>query len=256
MATIKTVRQQIEDALWYLERPGHFTHHKSRAIEILSSIARGSKRGKELVDAIRASPPEGFSDASVPWGSLKGVEIAVIPGHQPGGGAQGERIYNKKVARFMQSICESKGATIFYYEHKIRAYGARQDDMRTAVKAALPNCFMVHELHYDGYKPRPEAAGHHFKYRGAKKLAQFTQEEFLSHFPQSHARSWNAAPGLHHCTSGNGAGFLKKAPGWAILTEPFFITNPAERAFFKGREEELALIYCIGAARFANYKGK
>ena len=53
----------------------------------------------------------------------------------------------------------------------------------------------------------------------------------------------------------NGAGFLRNARGWACLVEPFFITNPAEKAFFAARHAELAEVYCIGLARFAYLKG-
>ena len=249
---MRTKMQQVEDALWYLKKPGQSREDENKAIGILSALARGKKGGAELVEKIQNSKPT-LDLSSVPWGSLKGLEIAVVIGHEPGGGASGERAWNKKCGAMMKRTLEKHGAKVLLYEHKIRAYGARQDAMRAAVKAALPNCFMVWELHYDGYKPRPAASGHHFKYLGAKDLARLTQEEFSNQYPQSRARFSN---GLHHCESGNGAGFLKKSPGWAILTEPFFVTNPAEKEFFKNRWGEISEIYCMSAARFAKLKGK
>ena len=252
LLVMKTLKQQIEDALWYLERPGQTEDDETKAIEILATIARGKKNGEKLVKAIQESETPNERLHKTPWLSLEGLEIAVVPGHEPGGGAQGERTYNKKVGRFMKAILELHGAKVFYYEHKLKSYGARQRAMKKAVKGALPDCFIVFELHYDGYG-KPVPSGHHFKYRGAKELAVFTNEEFENRFPQSRARYDN---GLHHCTSGDGSGFLRESPGWAILTEPFFITNPAEKVFFKGREEEIAEIYCVAAARFAKFKGK
>ena len=186
-----------------------------------------------------------------PWGSLRDKQIAIVVGHQPGGGAVGERSYNKKVANHMRSILATYGAEVFVYEHSIKSYGARQRAMKAAVAEALPECFVVFELHYDGYLPRPSAAGHHFKYRGAEALAKFTQQEWVRRFPRSRPRF---DKGIHHCTSGNGSGFLREAPGWAILTEPFFITNAAEKAFFANRHREIANVYCHGAARFAELK--
>jgi len=188
-----------------------------------------------------------------PWGSLREKQIAIVVGHQPGGGAAGERNYNLKVANHMRSILATYGAEVFVYEHSIKSYGARQRAMKAAVAEALPECFIVFELHYDGYLPRPEAAGHHFKFRGAEALAKFTQQEWVRRFPRSRPRFDN---GIHHCTSGNGSGFLKEAPGWAILTEPFFITNAGEKAFFANRHKEIADVYCHAAARFAELKGR
>jgi N-acetylmuramoyl-L-alanine amidase len=44
--------------------------------------------------------------------------------------------------------------------------------------------------------------------------------------------------------SGDGAGFLREAPAWACLVEPFFITNKAEKQFFTDHKDELAECYC------------
>ena len=252
----KTKEQQIEDALWYLERPGQAVGDEEKAINILASIARGKKGGAKLVKDIRESKPT-LDLSTVPWSSLYGLELAIVIGHEPGAGAEGERVWNKKTAAFMKRILERHGAKVIIFEHKWRAYTRRQNVTMARIEAVLPDCFIVWELHYDGYKPRPEASGHHFKYRGAKMLAVYTQQGFSNQYPQSKARnSYGHGAGLHHCTSGDGAGFLQKAPGWAILTEPFFITNPAEKAFFKDKHEDIAMIYCIAAARFAKLKGK
>lgn len=177
---------------------------------------------------------------------LKGKQIAVIVGHQPGGGAAGEREFNKEVAEHMKGILEDLGADVFYYQHKLKSYGARQRAMAAAVKSEQPSSDVCIELHYDAVS-YPGPAGHHFQYRGAKKLAEAIRDEFQKAYPDSKPRRDN---GIMHNTSDNGSGFLKAAPGWACLTEPFFRSNPEEWEFFKDKQREIAEVYCRGIARF------
>lgn len=253
MATVKTVKQQVQDALWYLKRPGTSPEDEAKAIEILSHIAGGRVAGPKLAKAIESTTPP-LDASGVPWGSLNGLTLVIGIGHEPGGGTSGEREWNTKVAKEMQTILESHGATVHIYFHKVKSYKVRQQ--RFAAFCKKVGAFLCWELHYDAFR-LPSANGHHFKYRGAKKWAVFTQQEFSKRYPQSVARnSYGDGPGLHHATSGNGSGFLRAMPCWALLPEPFFNSNPAERAFFKPRIGEIALVYCIGAARFAKSKGK
>lgn len=250
---MKTIKQQVADALYYLERPGQAPGDEAKAIEILSHIARGKKGGAALVKAIRESKPT-IDLSGVPWKSLKGLVLVIGIGHEPGGGTSGERTWNIKLAKIMKGILEEYGAIVHLYYHKVKSYTTRQKrfaDFCKKVKA-----FLCWELHYDAFA-KASANGHHFKYLGAKKFASFTQEEFSQRFPQSVARnSYGDGPGLHHATRGAGAGFLRKMPCWAMLPEPFFNSNPAERAFFKPKLNEIAFVYCVGAARFAQSQGK
>jgi N-acetylmuramoyl-L-alanine amidase len=250
---MKTLRQQVADALWYLERPGQSPGDEAKAIEILGTVARGRKGGDELVKKIRESEPT-INPSGVPWQSLKGLVLVIGIGHEAGGGASGERTWNTKVAKVMKGILESHGAIAHIYFHKVKSYTLRQN--RFAAFCKKVGAFLCWELHYDAFT-KASANGHHFKYRGAKKFAVFTQEEFSQHYPQSVARnSYGDGPGLHHALKGNGSGFLKKMPCWAMLPEPFFNSNPAERAFFKPKINEIAFVYCIGATRFAQSEGK
>jgi len=251
MSKAKTIQQQIEDALWYLERPGQSPGDEAKAIEILAHIARGKQEGPKLIEAIRSSNPAANDKNSV-WQSLKGRVLVVAVGHEPGGGTTGERAWNTKLAQAMKALLESKGAIVHVYFHKLKSYGARQRALAGWIKANVPEAFICWELHYDAVSNKT-VSGHHFKHLGAKELAQFTQEEWVANYPQSRPRYDG---GLHHATNGNGSGFLSAMPCWAILTEPFFNSNPAEAAFFKPRIEEIAQIYCIAAARFAKFKGK
>ena len=168
---MRTKEQQIQDALWYLKKPGQFPEDEAKAIKILSDIAFGKKKSAKIIQQIEAA--DQLAPTDVPWGALNGKLIAVVVGHEPGGGAQGERVYNKKVGAHMKALLGKHGAQVWYYEHKTRAYSKRMAEM----KAAMPKCFAAIELHYDGYAPRPAASGHHFQYRGAKELAAAIRDE-------------------------------------------------------------------------------
>ena len=241
---MKALEQQVRDALYYLKKPGQNPADEAKAIEILSHVAFGKKEAKAKMKAISKAGASTLPKRS----GLKGKQIGIVVGHEPGGGASGERTYQKIVGKHMVEILEAEGAKVFYYEHKLKSYGARQRAMKVAVKNALPDCWSVIELHYDGYKPSPSASGHHFQYRGAKVLASAIRDEFQKRYPQSKAREDN---GIKHNPKGNGAGFLRESPGWACLVEPYFITNPGEKVFFKDKHRDLAEVYCIGLSKFA-----
>jgi N-acetylmuramoyl-L-alanine amidase len=82
---------------------------------------------------------------------------------------------------------------------------------------------------------------------GSRRLAEAFRDEFQLAFPESRARAEN---GIHHAPSGRGAGFLKQAPAWAVLVEPFFGSNPEEAALFMGSQTKLARAYCKGLNKF------
>jgi len=247
---MKTLKQQIEDSLWYLKHTNPTEEHFEKGVQILEAIV-GKKRAKDLAPKFVNTQPLPINEALDVQEHLMGKTVVVIRGHEPGGGAKGERSFNKKVQGHMIEIYESWGVKVLTYEHKMRNYRIRQDQMRAWILKNAPEAFICHELHYDAYNPRPTASGHHFQYLGAEELARFTADEFQRRFPQSYARH---NKGILKNTNRNGSGFLRKCPCWAILTEPFFITNPSEDSFFKDKHYELAEIYCIGAARFAKFK--
>ena len=168
------------------------------------------------------------------------TQIALIVGHEPGGGAEGERAYNIKVRAHMASVLAFLGLDVLLYDHKIRSYGARQNAMAAAVKAAQPNNKICVELHYNDVDD-PQANGHQFHYNAKEPLARCFANEFQRKFPNSRPRQ---DKGIFHTPKGDGAGFLIKSPGAAVLTEPFFHSNPKENEFFKDRQEEVAVAYC------------
>jgi N-acetylmuramoyl-L-alanine amidase len=242
--TTRSIEQQVRDGLYFLLKPGQSPEDEEKAIEILSTIGFGKCEAAARVEAIKVAHPD--PDGGIPWHALAGKTIAVIPGHEPGGGAEGERVYNIKVAEHMGEMLRDAGAIVFDYRHKLKGYSARM----AAMRRAMPECFACVELHYDAYSPRPEAAGHHYQYIGGKNLAAMARDEFQRRFPQSMARRDN---GIHYNPAGRGSGFMKNCRGWGLLTEPFFITNPAEREFFKHRQFDLALVNCIALAKFAGH---
>jgi len=241
---MKSIKQQVADALWYLEKPGQTIEDESKAIEILSHIAFGTSDSiGKLKQIQRAGVP-------LPFGDLSGRQVAIIPGHEPGGGAPGERAYNKKVAGHQVEILRSLGADVFYYEHSQRSYSARQMEMRYEVKKAQPRNEVCWELHYD-HVSYESALGHDFFYyseRG-RQLATITEQLFSSRFPNSVPRG-DRRTGIRLRRYGNGAGFLRQAPGVAILAEPFFRSNPPSWDFFKNRHEEIASIYASATAQY------
>jgi N-acetylmuramoyl-L-alanine amidase len=166
---------------------------------------------------------------------LQNQEVALVVGHPDGEGAIGERDYNTSLAYKMADLLESRGATVYIHWHHISSYGARQREMRRAVKEKLPDCACCIELHYNAYH-KESAHGHEWFYRGSRRLAQCFESRFSKALEWSKPRSG----GVKQHTSGDGAGFLEQAPAWACLLEPFFITNKAEKQFFENHQDELA----------------
>lgn len=178
--------------------------------------------------------------------NLIGRKIAIVVGHEPGGGAEGERSFNMSLSVIMRNRLVSSGADVYIHHHKIRSYGARQDAMRDAVNDNMPDCDVCVELHFNSYD-KEAAHGHEFLYNGSKALAEAFRDEFQASFPWSTAR---ADDGIKHTPTGRGSGFLRKAPAWAVLVEPFFDSNKKEHDYFTGRQTCLAETYCEGLDTF------
>jgi N-acetylmuramoyl-L-alanine amidase len=166
--------------------------------------------------------------------TLEGKEISLVIGHC-GDGATGEESYNTDIAYKMAGLLESRGADVLIHHHHIVSYGARQRAMREAIKEQQPDCACCIELHYNAYH-KESVSGHEFFYRGSKKLAKCFQKRFSKAFPFSTARCGGVKPLM----SGDGSGFLREAPAWACLLEPFFFTNKAEKQFFEDHQDELS----------------
>jgi N-acetylmuramoyl-L-alanine amidase len=177
--------------------------------------------------------------------NLYNREVALVVGHTPHAGAEGEWDWNTTVAAFMVVELESLGIEVYSHKHTIQSYGARQDEMAKKVKYHLPNCEVVIELHYNAYS-KSSANGHEFLFNATPSLSAALQKRFSNEYPWSVARSG----GVKQRSSGDGAGFLIKAPAASCITEPFFITNPKEKEFFEGLAEEVAGIYVLGICDF------
>ena len=227
--TIDGLHKSITDALYYLR----VVDDTSKAIKILSA------RSQETQRPILAPSSPTLDE------NLRGMQIAVVVGHEPGGGAKGERAWNIKVAKEMKIIGDLAGANVQIFHHKLKSYGARQAAMAKRIKKFDPDAVL--ELHYDSYPKRPSAHGAHFQYRGAENLAFAMRDEWHNAFPDSKLLR---EEGVMKNMRGNGAGFLRAMPVWAILCEPFFISNPEEAEFFKYRWVDVAETYLWGIARW------
>ena len=175
-----------------------------------------------------------------------GKQIAIVVGHEPGGGAAGERGYNLSVQSYMDSQLRAAGFDVFCYTHFLKPYGARQTAMAAAVKKAQPQNLICVELHYNDVDTAL-ANGHQFHYNASKGLAVAFAKEWQKTFPGSRARQ---DKGTLHTPSGDGAGFLIKSPGLAVLVEPFFRSNAVEWTFFRNKHEEVAAAYSRAITNF------
>lgn len=184
---------------------------------------------------------------------LFGRKIAIVVGHEPGGGAQDERTYNKRVAAEMHKLLTKAGAKPMVFEHRFAAYGLRQNDTMNRIAESMGKPFVTIELHFDAVA-NTKAKGHHFQYLGAKRLAEAIRDRFEYYMddvaPFESPRRYDE--GLYRNTRSNGSGFLRKSTGWACLVEPFFRSHPQSWHFWKDRAEDLAWIYCMGINDFAS----
>jgi hypothetical protein len=249
----RSLRQQVRDALWYLRRPAGTPEDRRKAVEILEDVAgeRGFVDRVELAAAVApAGGKAGAAALAVRLEPVRGQVFALAAGHEPGGGAKGERAWNIRCAKRLARMLVDAGARVYYYEHRRKAYARRQAEFAAAVEREAPVCLAVLELHYDAVETQ-SVGGHHFQYRGAPELAGAIRDEWQRRFPNSRPRYDD---GVRRNLDGNGAGFLKMAPAWACLTEPFFRSNPEEWDFYKGKITEVAEVYACGLADFAKQK--
>ena len=232
--------QQVKDALYYFKKP---EPDILKGVGILEDIVP-----KDVVAKIIKIPTA--SKNALNLTQLKGIKLCLWVGHQPGGGAQGERAWNIKLAKTNKAMVEANGGECRVYYHKLAAYGARQDAMRARMLKDIEagwKADLCLELHYDAVK-RESASGYHFQYRGFKQAAIYFRDRFGAAFPNKRRHRDN---GILHNVRGNGAGFLKKCPVPAILCEPLFRSSPTEWAFFKDKHEEVATAYLLACADFA-----
>lgn len=177
---------------------------------------------------------------------LVGKNVCLVVGHEPGGGAQGERAYNIEVAKEMKILLEARGAKVLIYYHRTKSYPARTWEMRASIKKHMSNVDVVILLHYNGVS-YPSAKGHEFHYGGYKALAESFRDEWQKDYPDSTPRQDN---GILKNTNGRGSLMIKRAPAPCVLTEPFFISNPLEKEKFYGKPKMVAKTYSNSTANF------
>ena len=179
-------------------------------------------------------------------GDLSGKKVFLVVGHEPGGGAEGERDWNIEVAQRLESKLRGRGAFVITYEHKVRAYGQRCDEMRDACLTQMPDADCVILMHYNAYSD-PNAHGHEFHYGGVKSLAESIRDAWQEAFPNSKARQDD---GILHNTDSNGSLMIRSAPAACCLLEPFFISNPDEKEQFSNAHQEVADVYANGIGHY------
>jgi len=177
---------------------------------------------------------------------LLGKNVCLVIGHEPGGGARGERAWNIKVAKILAKSLEARGAKVLIYYHKTRDYENRCYEMRAGVRKHMPGADAVLLMHYNSVS-NPKTTGHHFQYRGAKVFAECMRDAWQKHFPWSEADRSN---GIYHNTNDPGSLMLKLAPSWACLTEPFFESSPYERKKLINDHAGAAKAYDEGIGNF------
>ena len=177
---------------------------------------------------------------------LEGKNVCLVVGHEPGGGAKGERVWNTKVAKVLAKKLEEKGCEVLIYFHRTRAYHQRCREMRAAVKKHMPEADFVLLLHYNSVD-NPAVKGHHFQYYGVPRAAQVFRDAWQKHFPWSEA---DRSDGVFHNTNSPGSLMLKYAPAPACLTEPFFESSPEERKKLIDAHEEVADCYDEAISNF------
>jgi N-acetylmuramoyl-L-alanine amidase len=179
-------------------------------------------------------------------GGLFNRRVCLVIGHEPGGGAEGERKWNLKLAVRMVEILEAQGAEVFVYEHRSQAYSRRCAEMRSGVLKHFPGAEVVLLLHYNAVDYE-EAHGHEFHYRESRGLASAMRDAWQLFAPWSRARRSN---GIFENRSGRGSGMIKASPAPCCLCEPFFVSNPAERERFVDDVDGVARAYVEGLRRY------
>jgi len=175
---------------------------------------------------------------------LEGKRVGLVIGHEPGGGAKGEREWNLAVAEILAEKLSERGAIVLTYQHKTRAYSQRCAEMRTALIGEDLDCILL--MHYNSFS-KASAHGHEFHYRSFPGLASSIRDAWQARYPWSHPRQDN---GILKNVNANGSGMIRIAPAPACLTEPFFESNPQERELLIDDHEGAASAYDEGIGNF------
>jgi N-acetylmuramoyl-L-alanine amidase len=180
--------------------------------------------------------------------------IAICIGHSRQGDRSGavsiggvrEWDYNRSVARHMMDHLASNGvAAKIYNDYPRKGYGAAMAWLGARLREDKASAAI--ELHFNA-SSNAAANGHEWIHfpgsRRGQALAQCFEDQFNADFPGINER------GLLARGKGNGAAFLKLTPCPAIITEPFFGSNPNDWRAFDGKQRELGICYAKAVMRW------
>ena len=230
-----SVRSTIQ---WYLNQPGDLD------LENIKRVVDNALMPEPGLPAFEA-PVEGLQGVTL-GRPLTGRYVALVVGHEPGGGAWKEREWNLVVADLTAQKLRDMGAEVYIHLHRTKNYSLRMEEMRAGIKKHAPKAECVLSLHYNGVD-YPEAHGHEFHYRSVPAFAKAIRDSWQKHFPWSKARRVN---GIFENRAYRGWLMLKVAPAAACLVEPFFISNPEEKTKIFESQEEVANVYAEGILNF------
>lgn len=186
------------------------------------------------------------------------MKVALCIGHsrrvlgKPEGGAVSvgdvtEYEYNSEVAGYLEEELNKVGIkTAIFDVYGGSSYGAAMDDVARKVRSFGADIAI--ELHFNA-SSSPHSKGYEFlcwhKSNGGKRLATILLSEFGREFPAMSAR------GVKECNDDSrGASFLKKTHCVAVITEPFFGSNPVEWGHFAGAHERVAEAYANAIVKY------
>ena len=168
----------------------------------------------------------------------------LVIGHEPGGGARGERAWNIKVADSLKCKLKCLGIDSIIYEHRTKSYHKRCLEMRDCAKIHNPDCVLL--MHYNSFSDS-SANGHEFHYRSFPHFAKAIRDAWQERYPWSRPRQNN---GILKNVSGRGSSMIRLAPAPACLTEPFFESNSKERSILIDDFHGVAEVYAKGIFNF------
>jgi len=168
-------------------------------------------------------------------------DVFIMAGHAGDGATHEEEYCGGLVIQVVEAL-QDMGYRSYVHVHTIKPYGTRQDVMAATCKSVAPHARVAVELHANAHNGF--VAGHESLYANTPALATAIEDAMDVSFPDKPSR------GIKQRLTGNGSGFLRKAPCPAVIVEPFFIDNNSEYIYFKQYKAKLAGTIARGIASF------
>ena len=169
------------------------------------------------------------------------MKVAAVIGHdQLDGGAYSKTLKTNEFDLFLKFCEEYLQDILHVFTHeKGKGYGERQDLM----KVRTSEYDLVLEFHFNSFNG--EAEGVEALYYPSNENTRKISEKYCQ---LVHDSMGIKIRGAKPRGSGDGAGFLKKTRGWAIILEPFFGDNPEDCAKFDKEKYRDVIIELIAYA--------